>query len=254
MTSKRDNMSANAGFPKDASAAGFSFRQFTIAQDRCAMKVGTDGVLLGAWAEVGSARKILDVGTGTGVIAIMLAQRNAQAEVHAVEIDAEAFSQATENMHNSPWSNRLFAVHAPIQEFAKNSPDTFDLVVSNPPFFTGGVLSESENRHIVRHTVKLPHGDLLSAARQLLAPRGVFAVVLPLLEGLRFVEMARNYRLYCERMTEVRTKADKPVSRLLLQFTSYIPDTIRKSSLVIQEEGINNWTPEYRSLTGEFYL
>ncbi len=218
------------------------------------MKVGTDGVLLGAWVEAESARRILDVGTGTGVIAVMLAQRNADAHVHGVEVDPEACAQAVENMQSSPWADRLHAIHSSIQEFAGSNPNNYDLIVSNPPFFSGGVLSESAHRLHVRHTVKLPHGDLLTASRKLLAPDGVFAVILPLLEGLRFVEMARNYRLYCERMTEVRTKADKPVSRLLLQFTPRIPDAVRKNSLVIQQDGINAWTPEYRKLTEAFYL
>ncbi len=218
------------------------------------MKVGTDGVLLGAWVEVHNARKILDVGTGTGVIAIMLAQRSDYAHVHAIEIDSDACAQASENMANTPWANRLCAVHNSIQDYAYKSIETYDLIVSNPPFFSGGVLSEGETRSQVRHTVRLPHGDLLTASRKLLAPDGVFAVILPLLEGLRFVEMARNYRLYCERMTEVRTKADKPVSRLLLQFTPRIPDALRKDTLVIQEDGVNAWTPEYRKLTEEFYL
>lgn len=237
-----------------APVQGFQFQQFFIAQDRCAMKVGTDGVLLGAWVETEAAQSILDIGTGTGVIAVMLAQRNERALVHGVEIDAEAAAQAAENMLAAPWADRLEARHYAIQDYARDTEQRYDLIVSNPPFFTGGVLSQSENKTGVRHTVKLPHGDLLRATQTLLAPQGVFAVVLPLLEGLRFVEMARSYRLYCERMTEVRTKAGKPISRLLLQFTRHIPDAVRKDELIIQEEETNNWTPAYRALTSGFYL
>ncbi len=218
------------------------------------MKVGTDGVLLGAWVEADQAQYILDIGTGTGLIAIMLAQRNAQAHIHGLDIDEEACRQAAENMARSPWHNRLKAIHQSVQDYARQSELTYDLLVSNPPFFTGGVLSESAHRSQVRHTVKLPHGDLLRTARQLLAPQGVFAVVLPLLEGLRFIELARDYRLYCERMTEVRTKPSKPVSRLLLQFTPFIPDTMRKEALVLQQENDNSRTAEYRALTQAFYL
>ncbi len=218
------------------------------------MKVGTDGVLLGAWVEVGQAQRILDVGTGTGVIAVMLAQRNALAYIHGLDIDKEAYQQAAENMARSPWHQRLKAIHQSVQDYARQSKLTYDLVVSNPPFFTGGVLSDSPQRSQVRHTVKLPHGDLLHAARRLLAPQGVFAVVLPLLEGLRFVELARDYRLYCERMTEVRTKPGKPVSRLLLQFTPFIPDAVRKDELVLQQENNQARTPEYQALTEAFYL
>ena len=218
------------------------------------MKVGTDGVLLGAWVEAEAAQSILDIGTGTGVIAVMLAQRNEFAPVHGVEIDDEAAAQAAENMRATPWAERLQVHHHSIQDYARDTEQRYDLIVSNPPFFTGGVLSQSENKTGVRHTVKLPHGDLLIATQTLLTQQGVFAVVLPLLEGLRFVEMARSYRLYCERMTEVRTKAGKPVSRLLLQFTRHIPPAIRKDELIIQQDEANAWTPEYRELTKEFYL
>ena len=237
-----------------APAEGFQFKKFFIAQDRCAMKVGTDGVLLGAWVEAEAAQSILDIGTGTGVIAVMLAQRNEFAPVHGVEIDDEAAAQAAENMRATPWAERLHVRHHSIQDYARDTEQRYDLIVSNPPFFTGGVLSQSENKTGVRHTVKLPHGDLLIATQTLLTQQGVFAVVLPLLEGLRFVEMARSYRLYCERMTEVRTKAGKPVSRLLLQFTRHIPHAIRKDELIIQQDEANAWTPEYRELTKEFYL
>jgi tRNA1Val (adenine37-N6)-methyltransferase len=166
----------------------FTFKQFKIYQDRCAMKVGTDGVLLGAWVRIQDAQKMLDVGTGTGVIAIMLAQRAAHTEgvaVHAVEIDEAALAQAQENMAASPFNYCLAGFHDSIQDFAKKSADKYDLIVSNPPFFTGGTLSSSADVSQVRHTVKLPHGDLLNATRELLAKNGRFAVVLPLIEGLR---------------------------------------------------------------------
>lgn len=218
------------------------------------MKIGTDAVLLGAWVEVDGVQKALDVGTGTGVIAIMLAQRQPFLTVHGVEIDAQAQLQASENMQASPWSERLEVFPGAIQDYAQNCRETYDLIVSNPPFFTGGVFSESPDRQHVRHTVKLPHGDLLAACQKLLAPKGTFAVVLPLLEGLRFVELARRYRFYCERMTEVHTKPGKPISRLLLQFKSEIPDILRKDTLILQDDESNNRSEAYRALTGDFYL
>lgn len=218
------------------------------------MKIGTDAVLLGAWVEVDGVQKALDVGTGTGVIAIMLAQRQPFLTVHGVEIDAQAQLQASENMQASPWSERLEVFPGAIQDYAQNCRETYDLIVSNPPFFTGGVFSESPDRQHVRHTVKLPHGDLLAACQKLLAPKGTFAVVLPLLEGLRFVELARSYRFYCERMTEVHTKPGKPISRLLLQFKSEIPDILRKDTLILQDDESNNRSEAYRALTGDFYL
>ncbi len=217
------------------------------------MKVGTDGVLLGAWADTTDAQTVLDIGTGTGVIAIMLAQRSRQAVIHAVEIDEASCAQARENMKNTPWANRLYAHLDSIQHFAQNNNLHFDLIVSNPPFFSGGTLSNSQNKTSVRHTIKLPHGDLLSAVRTLLSPQGKFCLILPYLEGLRFREMATFYNLYCSKTTEIRPRNDKPVERLLLQFERHVKK-LEKNTLVLQDSGVGNWTPGFRALTGDFYL
>lgn len=217
------------------------------------MKVGTDGVLLGAWADVESAKSILDIGTGTGVIAIMLAQRAAEAKVSGIEIDDAACEQAQQNMDASPFANRLKAELSPIQDFAKLSREDFDLIVSNPPFFSGGTFSENQDRNSVRHTVKLSHGDLLMAVQKLLSKQGKFCLILPYLEGLRFQEMAKNYNLFCTKMTEVRPKKDKSVERLLLQFERKEKET-EIDAIIIQKEKRNDWTKEYIALTGDFYL
>ena len=216
------------------------------------MKIGTDGVLLGAWADTAAAGSALDIGTGTGVIAIMLAQRTRQARIKGVEIDRDSYQQARENMGRSPWSQRLEAIHSAVQDFARTSGERFDLIVSNPPFFSGGTFSNNHDRNQVRHTIKMPHGDLLAAVRTLLAPEGKFGLILPLIEGLRFVELAESYHLYCVRQTEVKPKESKPVERLLLQF-SRKPATMIRDSLIIQEES-GEWTKAYRQLTGAFYL
>ncbi len=234
-------------------AKPFYFKQFTVQQDRCAMKIGTDGVLLGAWAEVSGAQQVLDIGAGSGVIALMLAQRTETAQIHAVEVDAEAYGQACENVEATPWADRVHVFHAPIQDFTQTSGDQYDLIVSNPPFFSGGTFSASQDRNSVRHTIKLPHGDLLQAVRKLLSAAGSFCVVLPLIEGLRFAELAQDYHLFCTKMTEVRPKTDKPVERLLMQFQAN-PRPLLKDSLVVQHEERNDWTEEYIKLTGEFYL
>ncbi|MEN0005623.1 MAG: methyltransferase [Bacteroidota bacterium] len=231
----------------------FQFKQFTIEQDQCPMKVGTDGVLLGAWAEVAGAKKALDVGTGTGLIAIMLGQRTEELHIAAVEIDEKACEQAKANMAKVPWSDRLEVLNQPIQEYARSSSETYDLVVSNPPFFTGGTFSVKEDRNSVRHTVKLPHGDLLIAVRKLLAPAGKFAVILPYIEGLRFIELATTYNLHLTKKMEVRPKVDKGVERLLLQFERS-PKAVVEESLVIQKAARNDWTADYIRLTGDFYL
>lgn len=233
----------------------FRFKQFAIAQDRCAMKVGTDGVLLGAWADVDGAQRILDIGTGTGVIAIQLAQRTTE-DVHidAVEIDAASVEQARENAAACVWKGRIEIHQQSIQDFAKLSRTNYDLIVCNPPFFSGGVLSDNHARNVVRHTVKMPHGDLLMAVQKLLAKTGKFCVVLPRMEGMRFREMSHQYGLHCTRTTEVIPKSDKPVERLLLQFERVDREEVRDQIVIQKSDVRNDWTDEYLALTGEFYL
>ncbi len=231
----------------------FRFKQFEVEQNGCAMKIGTDGVLLGAWADTAEATDILDVGTGTGVIAIMLAQRVPTAKVDAVEIDEEACQTAIKNMQNSPFADRLDCVKDSIQDYAKVTRKEYDLIVCNPPFFTGGTLSNQDNRNNVRHTVKLPTGDLLSSVRRLMKKNGKFCVILPLIEGLRFKEQAHNYNLHCSKVTEVKPKHDKSVERLLLQFEKNETEEV-VDQLVIQFEKRNDYTEDYINLTKDFYL
>ena len=240
--------------PADTAAKPFQFKQFTIEQDRCAMKVGTDGVLLGAWAEVEGAKRVLDIGTGTGVIALQLAQRtDADVHIDAVEVDETSAEQARENVARCTWRDRINVHVRSVQDFAKLSRKQYDLIVCNPPFFSGGVLSKNNDRNTVRHTIKLPHGDLLMAVKKLLTRDGRFCVILPKIEGMRFREMSEQYGLHCTRTTEVFPKADKTVERLLLRFErEKRPETT--DQLVIQREARNDWTEEYQQLTGDFYL
>jgi tRNA1Val (adenine37-N6)-methyltransferase len=241
---------------KKAIQKPFRFKQFTVEQDRCAMKVGTDGVLLGAWANVAQAETILDIGTGTGVIAIMAAQRTVatQAQVDGVEIDESAYLQAKENMAKSPFATRLTAIHQSIQDFEPASGRKYDVIISNPPFFTGGTFSGNQEKNNVRHTVKLPHGDLLHATQRLLNKNGRFCLILPWLEGLRFIEIARNYHFYCTVMREVRPKPGKNIERLLLQFEWQDKKMVKDELILMLENGQrNDYTPEYIQLTNEFY-
>ena len=231
----------------------FQFKQFSVKQDQCTMKVGTDGVLLGAWAPVEGVEKALDIGTGTGLVALMLAQRMSAGNITAVELDAAAAKQAEDNFSASPWADKLNVVPEAIQDFAKQSAAVFDLIVCNPPFFSGGTFSANQDRNNVRHTIKLPHGDLLAAARKLLKPSGKFCLILPFIEGLRFQELARNYKLHCTAITEVYPKKDKPIERFLMQL-EHEDKALVKNGLVIQKEKRNDWTDEYIDLTGDFYL
>ena len=219
------------------------------------MKVGTDGVLLGAWADTQEANSVLDIGTGTGVIAIMLAQRCQAKQIVGVEIDEQSFVQASQNMDAAPWKDRLEAVHAPIQDYSKIYNADFDLIVSNPPFFSGGTFSKDQDRTSVRHTVKLPHGDLLRAVQRLLNPNGRFCVILPYIEGLRFQELAENYMLYPTKKMEVRGRAGKPIERILLQFEKQKKPILQEPELAIRSASkTEEWTVPYKAMTADFYL
>ena len=233
----------------------FHFKQFDIAQDQCGMKIGTDGVLLGAWAPItNKTAHALDIGTGTGVIAIMLAQRNTQVQVTGVEIEEKSAKQAKDNMDACPFKDRLNLQEGSIQDFAASTDQCFDLIVSNPPFFSGGTFSHNQERNDVRHTVKLPNGDLLRSAHKLLSKEGTFAVILPFIEGLRFKEMAGQYGFYVSHLTEVKPKINKPVERMLMAFTKSENDSIVEEELIIQHDARNDYTDDYIALTKEFYL
>lgn len=219
------------------------------------MKLGTDSVLLGAWTFSSGPEKVLDIGTGTGVIALIIAQNNSEALVDGVEIDSDSASQAAVNFNQSPFGERLRVIHQDIQSFSENNEERYDLLVCNPPFFTGGTLSEISSRNAVRHTVKLPHADLIHAARMLLNEQGRLNLILPYIEGLRFEELAKNYGFYVRKITEVFTKSNKPIERLLMSFSKK-EGFVEKESIAIQKDSDlrNDWTDEYKKLTEDFYL
>ena len=215
----------------------FRFKQFAVRQDRCPMKVGTDGVLLGAWAEVRPGdRRMLDVGTGTGLIALMLAQRSA-ARITAVDVDAECATQAAENFAASPWADRLDAVAVAVQRY--DPVERFDLIVSNPPYYVDSLLSPDEGRN--------------TAVVRLLAPGGRFALVLPPVEMQRFRSAALG-RLYPVRWTEVYSTPRRGVRRILAEFCTTPVPPPEPSRLVIELGGSDSYTEDYRRLTGDFYL
>ncbi|MCC6281863.1 MAG: methyltransferase [Saprospiraceae bacterium] len=233
----------------------FHFKRCSIAQDGVTQQVGTDAVLLGAWANVAEAHRMLDIGTGTGVIALMLAQRTEnipQVWIDAVEIHPASAACAGLNFAASPWSDRLRVWEMSVQEFAQNAEHQFDLIVSNPPFFSETTRAPDETRRLGRHTATLPPGEMLAAVRRLLAPGGRFVVVLPVQEGLRLCELSVPNGLYWTRILEVRARRDKPVERLLIQFEKN-PYNFQRTSLLIYEEGLR-YSNEYQELTKDFYL
>jgi len=233
----------------------FHFKRFSITQEGVTHPVGTDGVLLGAWVNVSGARRILDIGTGTGVIALMLAQRtetDPNVFIEAVEIHPGSALCAGRNFADSPWAQRLRIRQMPVQEFTQNAEGQFDLIVSNPPFFSETTRAPDETRRLGRHTATLPPGEMLAAVRRLLAPGGRFAVVLPVQEGLRLCELSVPNGLYWTSITEVRSRREKPVERLLIEFEKN-PYDFRRASLLIYEDGLR-YSAEYQELTKGFYL
>ncbi|MEG2101169.1 MAG: methyltransferase [Flavobacterium sp.] len=232
----------------------FQFKQFSINQDRCAMKVGTDGVLLGAWAPINhNPFSILDVGAGTGIIALMLAQRTNAEQIDALEIDEEAYEQAVENFENSPWGDRLFCFHAGLDEFIEEPEDEYDLIVSNPPFYTEDYKTEDEQRDLARFQDAMPFEELVEAADLLLSENGIFALILPFKEEEKFIALAKESELYPLKITRVKGNPASAVKRSLLAFSRNENSEIEIDELVIEIDR-HVYTPEYIELTKEFYL
>jgi tRNA1Val (adenine37-N6)-methyltransferase len=232
----------------------FTFKKFSIEQNRCAMKIGTDGVLLGAWAPLEqNPFSILDIGTGTGVIALMLAQRSAAQQIDALEIDENAYEQATDNFENSPWNDRLFCFHAGLDEFMEEPEDEYDLIVSNPPFYAEDYKTNNEQRDLARFQDALPFEDLVEAADLLLSENGILAVIIPFKEEERFMAIAKEFELYPIKITRVKGTPTTEIKRSLLAFKRYELPALDSDELII-ETARHQYTPEYIELTKEFYL
>ncbi|MFV8269311.1 tRNA1(Val) (adenine(37)-N6)-methyltransferase [Flavobacterium sp. GT2N3] len=232
----------------------FSFKQFSIQQDRCAMKIGTDGVLLGAWAPIeNNPFSILDIGAGTGVIALMLAQRSNAEQIDALEIDEEAYEQSVDNFENSPWSDRLFCFHAGLDEFVEEPEDVYDLIVSNPPFYTEDYKSENQQRDLARFADAMPFEDLIEAADLLLSENGIFAVIIPFKEEENFLAIAKEFELYPLKITRVKGTPTTEIKRSLLAFSRNESVNFPIDELII-ETSRHQYTAEYIALTKDFYL
>lgn len=218
------------------------------------MKVGTDGILLGAWVDVTQVQWVLDIGTGTGLLALMVAQRAAEAQIAAVEIDGPAAGQAQQNVSRSPWVERITVYHQAIQQFVLNHPQKYELVVCNPPFFvTGrGVASPQSPRQTARHTQQLSVAELLACARVCLAPAGVLSVIVPEVARAEWVALAGQAQLHLVRQTIVYPLPHKPAHRCLLSF-SLEPRPVVTSELMIETKH-HQYTPQFAQLTQSFYL
>ena len=231
----------------------FQFKQFRIIQEKSAMKVGVDGVLVGAWADVSGAKRILDIGAGTGLIALMMAQRTPDAQINALEIEPEAYNEALLNIQQSPWNARIQIELCSFQEFMEKSDLKYDLIVSNPPYFTNGHKAPLENRATARHSDSLPLSALISGAIGLLNKTGKIALVLPIESLPELMKLVASNNLFISRICHVKPNPQKPVFRILVELTKY-ECIFHEETLMIEFEKHHDYTPEYKELTKDFYL
>lgn len=230
----------------------FRFKQFQVRHDRSSMRIGVDSVNLGAWADLASVRTVLDVGTGCGIIALMCAQRNAEAEILAVDLHPESVEQARENFMESPWSDRLRAVQQDFMQVDSISSG-YDLIISNPPYFHSGVKDITTARERARHQAGLSPMVLIERSASLLSHEGRLAMVVPSDQEDEIKECASRNALYLSRLTKVKARADLPAKRLLIEFRLIQPEKVEETELIL-ETSPGNPTDEYRKLCSGFYL
>ncbi|MGD0341780.1 MAG: methyltransferase [Bacteroidales bacterium] len=229
----------------------FSFKQFTILQDKCAFKVGTDGVLLGAYADVQSAGRILDIGTGTGLIALMLAQRS-EAIITAIDPNNESFIQACHNIEGSKWNCRIKTENISLQNFFPGD-DKFDLIVTNPPYFKDSLKNPDPEKASTRHNFMLSNDDLLSGVRRLLSEEGKFQIILPYAEGNVFIAVAQAYGFFCCDILKIKPLPSGEIRRMIMTFTRQ-RQRLTEKFLTIEHGKRHEFTEDYINLTREFYL
>ena len=232
----------------------FHFKQFSINDDQSAMKVGTDAVLLGAWCPIdNNPKSILDIGTGTGIIALMLAQRTNADQIDALDIDENAFEQATDNFENSIFADRLYCYHAGLEEFVDDPEDEYDVIVCNPPFYSEDFKTNDASRDLARFQDAMPFEDLIEAADLLLSEDGIFVVIIPYKEEENFIDLAADFELYPIKVTRVRGSFTSPIVRSLIAFKRFEMPVLIADEIVI-EINRHEYTNEYIELTKDFYL
>ncbi len=230
---------------------GFRFKKFDIDHSRSTMKVGTDGVLIGAWTTVESPTRVLDIGTGSGLIAIMLAQRSPEhSHIDAVEISERDATQARLNVDSSPWPQKVSIHHCTIQGF--HAPQKYQLIVTNPPYFNRSLHPPDQNRLQARHTTSLTYEDIIDAVLRLMESSGIFSIILPPTEGELFVDLASKHNLHLVRKCVFRTREEKKPERWMMEFRT-TPALVEEESLTLYLHG-EVWTDAYKALTRDFYL
>jgi tRNA1Val (adenine37-N6)-methyltransferase len=231
----------------------FDFKKFSIKQDKCAMKVGTDAVLLGAWVFPNGSKTILDIGTGTGVISLMLAQK-AEAKITAIDIDKESTEQAKLNVEGSSYKEQIEVNNISVQDLAKKNNQKFDLIITNPPYFIDSYKSVGATRTMARHSDSLPFEDLIDCATKLLDVKGKFCLILPKNEAGIFRKMAESKGLYLSKLLRIRTKPDKESEKRHLMQFEFKQSEFSESTLVLEENESRNYTQAYKAFTKDYYL
>ncbi len=228
----------------------FTFKHFQVLQERNTMKVCTDSCILGAWADVSGVNKILDIGTGTGLLTLMIAQRT-KAQIDAIEIDKSAFEEASLNFCNSPFSKRIKAHHADIRNYKS---EKYDLVISNPPFYENHLKSNNENKNRAKHTVSLSFKDLAGSIEQLLTKNGKAIILLPPESFQILASFLNSYNLYETKILNIHNKNGSPVFRQIGVFAFGVPLETELVTLSIRQNNSNEYSNEFAELLKDYYL
>lgn len=239
--------------------SAFHFKQFTIQQQKSAMKVGTDSILLGSWVQLNKVDSVLDIGAGTGILALLIAQRSDAKTIDAVEIDDATYEEAVTNFENSPWGDRLFCYHSSIQGFTKQiddeSPPTdlgrYDLIIANPPYFDASLKSKKTKRNIARQSLELNHSTLLKNTRSLLNKTGSCAFIIPYKNEDLFIKTANEHNLFVNRITRTKDTQNADNKRSLLQF-SFQKSQVEISEFILKNED-HSYSDAFSQLTRDFY-
>lgn len=231
----------------------FAFKQFIIKQDKCAMKVGTDAVLLGSWIVPNGSKHILDIGTGTGVVALMLAQKT-QAHIDAIDIDENAFEQATQNVSESKFSTQVSVMHSSLQGYSKVTDKKYDLIVTNPPYFEQSLKSTDEQRSFARHADVLPFEELIDGVIKLLNVKGKFCLILPTLEAEKFRVLAQKKGFFLSKLLRVKSKVNKDTDKRHLMQFEFTPTEFSEKTIAIELDERHQYSDEYKELTKDYYI